>query len=392
MDKKLKIAIIAPPWLSLYPGCYYGIEIVVHNLAAALTKLGHHVELFTVAGSTTDATRRRWYHREDQYKHIHRPYYEVNSIPVSHVLYALNIIRRKGDFDIIHDHNSFIGPAILAYSTDLPPALHTLHEPFTDERKLASGIPDNREMFEQFHYIKNLYFNGVSKSQLKSAPPGLNRRILGVVHNAVDATEYTFSKKKDDYFLMAASMSPDKGQATAAKACRELNERLKLAGTIGGGISTKQQAMRALRTVSTEFRNDKFFLYFKNEVAPHLVPRKIEYIGKISGQAQKKMFSRAKALLFPIDWEEPFGMAVLDALASGTPVVAYKRGAMPEIISHGVNGFLAKDYDEFKMYMKRIDEINPEECRKSVDENFSTLIMAKNYLKLYRRVIKRYQA
>ncbi|HVS79300.1 MAG TPA: glycosyltransferase, partial [Candidatus Saccharimonadales bacterium] len=159
--ERLKIAIIAPPWLSLYPGCYYGIEVVVHNLASALVKQGHHVELFTVGGTRTKVNKIHWYHKEDQYKYIYRPYYEVSSIIISHIQYSLNIIRRQGDFDIIHDHNSYLGPAIMANATDLPPVLHTLHEPFTDRRVLASGIPDNRLMFEQFRSIKNMYFNGV---------------------------------------------------------------------------------------------------------------------------------------------------------------------------------------------------------------------------------------
>jgi hypothetical protein len=172
---KLKIAIIAPPWLSLYPGCYYGIEIVTQNLANSLEKQGHHVELFTVGGSKTNVSRIHWYHEEDQYKHIHRPYYETATIIIAHIQYALNIIRRRGDFDIIHDHNSYLGPAILANATDLPPVLHTLHEPFTDKRILDRGIPDNKLMFEQFRHIDNLYFNGVSKSQLSNAPLAIKR-------------------------------------------------------------------------------------------------------------------------------------------------------------------------------------------------------------------------
>jgi glycosyltransferase involved in cell wall biosynthesis len=283
-----------------------------------------------------------------------------------------------------------VGPAVLAYACDLPPALHTLHEPFTDKRRLASGIPDNRHMFEQFHYIKNLYFNGVSKSQLKSSPSGLKRRILGVVHNAVDPNEYIFSIKKKDFFLTVASMSPDKGQGTAARACAELGLKLKMAGTIGGSIDTPEKMREALAHPTEESKNDKFFNYFKNDVVPYLKKGQIEYLGKVVGKEQKKLYSEAKALLFPIDWEEPFGMSVLDALASGTPIIAFNRGAMPEIIKHGYNGFLADNYEEFKNYMLKVGEISPENCHQSVLDNFSTAVMAKQYEKLYRRVIKRY--
>jgi glycosyltransferase involved in cell wall biosynthesis len=387
-EKRLKVAIIAPPWLSLYPGCYYGIENVVHHLAANLTRRGHHVELFSVGNTKTEVTKLHWYHKADQYKHIHRPYYEVTSISISHLLYSLNIIREAGDFDIIHDHNSFIGPATLAYAADLPPILHTLHEPFTDPRKLAQGIPDNRLMFDQFKNIKNLYFNAVSYKQKSLAPDGLMPRIKGVIYNGVDLDEYIYSDKKEDYFTIVASMSPDKGQATAARAAKELGVKLKMAGTIGGDISTPEEMARELADAKSPLLNDRYFNYFKDEVAPHLIDGQIEYIGKISGDEQKKHFAKAKAFLFPIDWEEPFGMAVIDALASGTPVIAYRRGAMPEIIEHGVNGFLADNYEEFKRYMKRVGEIDPAACRKSAARRFSTEILADNYEALYRQIIE----
>lgn len=386
--RRLKIAIIAPPWLSLYPSCYYGIENVVHHLAANLTKLGHHVELFSVGGTKTDVTKLHWYHKEDQYKHIHRPYYEVTSISISHLLYSLNIIREVGDFDIIHDHNSFMGPAMLAYAADLPPILHTLHEPFTDNRKLAMGIPDNRLMFSQFHSIRNLYFNAVSEKQKSLAPDGLMPRIKGVIYNGVDPSEYIYSDKKEDYFTIVASMSPDKGQATAAKAAQELGIKLKIAGTIGGVISTAEQAKTELNNPNSQLLTDRYFRYFKEKVAPHLVPDRVEYIGKISGEQQKQHFAKAKAFLFPIDWEEPFGMAAVDALASGTPVIAYRRGAMSEIIKHGVNGFLANNYQEFKEYITRVDEIDPAACRRSVENRFTTEILTDNYLALYEQIIE----
>lgn len=390
-NKKLKIAIIAPPWLSLYPGCYYGIENVVHHLATNLTAEGHHVELFSVSGTTTKVSKLHWYHEQDQYQHIHRPWYEVVTIIVSHILYSLNVIREEGDFDIIHDHNSFMGPAMMAYAhSGLPPILHTLHEPFTDERTIKSGIPDNRLMFEQFKKLRHLYFNGVSNSQISAAPEELQRHIKGVVYNAVNLDEYTYSADKEDYFLIVARTSANKGQGTAAKAVNELGLKLKMAGTVGAQISTPKKLEEELANPNTQFMNDVDFRYFKEEVAPYLVKDRIEYLGTVTGMEKQKLFSKAKAFLFPIDWEEPFGMAVIDALASGTPVIGYRRGALPEIIEHGVNGFIANNYTEFKQYIKRIDEIDPAACRESVRQRFSTEIMTQNYVNLYRDIIRRY--
>ncbi|HSX27253.1 MAG TPA: glycosyltransferase, partial [Patescibacteria group bacterium] len=135
------------------------------------------------------------------------------------------------------------------------------------------------------------------------------------------------------------------------------------------------------------YRNDLYFKYFKNEVAPNLIPNQIEYVGTITGKRKQRLFNKAKALLFPIDWEEPFGMAVIEALACGTPVVAYRRGAMPEIIEHGVNGFLADNYREFKRYARQVSDIDPEACRRTVEQKFSADKLAENYTNLYRKII-----
>ena len=386
---KLKIAIIAPPWLKLYPGCFYGIEIMVQNLASSLTQMGHNVVLFSVKGTQTNVTKLLYYHNHEQYEYIHRPYYEAASIIIPHIQFALNTIRKEGDFDIIHDHNSYIGPAILANATDLPPALHTLHEPFTNSRLLRHGIPDTRLMFDQFRHIDNLFFNGVSKSQLVNAPDSIKRRIKGVVYNGVDLNDHIYSDKKDKYFAFVGSLTKEKGIDTAARVCFELGLNLKIAGTIGGGIKSPAQLKRELkRTARRESRTeDPIFHFFRQSVLSYLKPRQIEYLGSVSGRTKKRLFAQARAFLNPIDRDEPFGLSVVDALASGTPVVTYRRGAMPEIIKHGYNGFIADNYQEFKRYVKRVDEINPEDCRNSVIARFSADVMAENYAKLYRRII-----
>jgi glycosyltransferase involved in cell wall biosynthesis len=389
-NEKLKIALIAPPWLSITPRGYFGIENMLHYLTVGLRALGHHVELFTVGTSTSKATKRHWYHIENQYKHIHRPYYHTSSIIISHVLYALNKIKKDGGFDIIHDHNDFIGPAILACANgDFPPILHTIHEPFTNKKLLTKGIPDNRMMYEQFKTIKHMYFNCVSKRQVSEAPDRLKSRLLGFVYNGIDPDDYKFSAKKKDFFLSIGSIKRDKGQATAAKLCNRMGEKLKIAGIISGGITKPSQLKAALANPNNEYRNNEDFRYFVNEVLPELKPKLIEYVGVAMGNKKLRLLSKAKALLSPIEWEEPFGIVSIEALASGTPVITYSKGAMPEIIQHGVNGFLAKNKREFKQYMKRVGEIDPEACKQSVDNIFSSIVMATNYLKLYEKVIKK---
>lgn len=385
--KRLKVAIIAPPWLKLYPGCFYGIELVVHNLATELTKKGHHVELFSVKGTTTKVTKLHYYHNHEQYEYIHRPYYEAASVIIPHIQYALNIIRKANDFDIIHDHNSYIGPAILANAADLPPALHTLHEPFTDKRLLRRGIPDTRLMFDQFRHISNLYFNGISKAQLKTAPEAIKSYIKGVVYNGVDLQDYLYSDLKDKYFAFVGSLTREKGIDTAARVCFELGLKLKIAGTIGGGISSPRQLRRELRRQVRHETEDPIFRFFRQAVVTYLKPRQIEYLGTVSGKEKKLLYANAKAFLNPIDRDEPFGMSVVESLVSGTPVITYNRGAMPEIIRHGYNGFIANNYTEFKRYVQRAGEIKPSNCRKSVEKRFSAEIMAENYADLYRKIV-----
>lgn len=385
----MKIAIIAPPWLSTYPGCYYGIENVIENLTSTLHEKGHEVVLFGVGGSTTEASRRFWYHEEDQYKNIHRPWHQAIPVISSHLLYSLNIIKSHGDFDIIHDHNSFVGPAMMAFAYgNLPPVLHTLHEPFTDERLVEHGIPDNHMLFAELKHAQGMYFNGVSESQLSTAPKDLDHRILDIIPNGVDPEDYIYSDKKEDYFISIGRIGEDKGQGTAAKLCSELGINLKIAGSIGGEINTPKQLKDELSNPSSKSTiYNPYFKYAKNKIVPYLKDGKIEYIGTVFGEKKKKLLSKAKAFLAPIEWEEPFGIAIIDALASGTPVVANNRGAFSEIIEHGVNGFLANNEKEFKQYMQKVDQIDPEACRKSVEDKFSASTMTDRYLELYEKVI-----
>lgn len=388
----MKIAMIAPPWLRTYPGCYYGIENYIEDLTSTLYEMGHEVVLFGVGGSTTEASKLYYYHDDAQYKNIHRAWYEAVPVISAHILYSLNVIVSHGDFDIIHDNNSFVGPSMMAFAYgNLPPVLHTLHEPFTNPRLAKRGIPDNHMLFEELKHAKGMYFNGISESQLSLAPKDLDSRILEVIPNGVDLGNYTFRAKKEDYFLTLGRVSPDKGQAIAARVCSDLKYPYKMAGTIGGEISTPEVASEELKNpTELSLENNPDFEYFRNEIVPYLKKGKIEYLGAVYGSKKRSLLSKAKACLAPIAWDEPFGISVIDALASGTPVVAYARGAFPEIIEHGRNGFLANNENEFHEYVQRVDEIDPYECRKSVEENFSAQVMAERYTKLYKRIIDLY--
>jgi glycosyltransferase involved in cell wall biosynthesis len=389
---KLRVAIIAPPWLALPVEGYGGIELVLEGLINGLRKLDVDVEVFgnghhKMRGVTTHAL-----YKKEQFEHIHRPNYETLPILLAHMQFALNKIEADGKFDIIHDHNTFIGTEILSLFTRIkgvPPAVHTFHgPPFSNQAMLDQDIPDNRLMFEQLTNLGNLYFVGISNTLVEKAPKAIQPHILPAVYNAIDLDIFPFIPYKKDYFITLARFSPDKGQHIAAMASAKLKKRLRMAGTVSG-IGSSRKLLLELSNPLSNYRSTAEFKYYSDKILPQVIRHpKITYSGNLSGSRKMKFIAEAKALLFPIQWEEPFGMAVIEALACGTPVVAMNRGAMPEIIEHGVTGFLANNEDEFVEYMKRVDEIDPEACRRSVEEKFSADAMAQAYLDRYYEVLK----
>jgi glycosyltransferase involved in cell wall biosynthesis len=390
MNKNLRVAMIAPPWLPIPPSGYGGVENVLNALVPALRRLGVEVVLFTVGDSRLEADAKYAVYQTGQYADIHKPSYDSLAIYAAHLLKALEVIRQDNNFDVIHDHNTCVGPLVFAFAGEcLPPAIHTIHNPpFTADDNL-SDMPDNRPMWRQLAVTaQRLHLVSISQAMHNAAPKEIEKLLLPPVHNAVVLEDFPFVEKKSDYFITLARFHPQKGQHVAIKACLELGARLRMAGNIGD-ITTKRKLMLELANPLSPYRSLTDFRYYSDMIYPQTVgDAAIDYIGEVSGQHKLDFISHARALLFPIQWEEPFGMAPLEALACGTPVVAMARGAMPEIIQHGVNGFLAQNEKEFIDYTSRVGEIDPAACRKSVEEGFSAEIMAKRYLEHYKTVIK----
>lgn len=391
---KLRVAMIAPPWLSIPPKGYGGIEAVIYSLAKELKKLDVDVELFSIKESKIRGIKNHYLYRTEQYSDIHKPTYESITINFAHLQFALNYIQKDGAFDIIHDHNGFVGPAVLAYATGhsgIPPVVHTIHgPPFSNKQTLTGGIPDNAPFWTQLGKSKlPIHFIPISETLKNQAPKAMKHQMMAAVHNAVNVRDYAFGnrRKKKNYFLTLARFSADKGQHVAAKLCSELGVPLWMAGTVAG-IDTNRKLLLEFANPMSNFRNNADFRYYSDHVLEYTIDNEdIKFIGNIGGKRKQTVLANARALLFPINWEEPFGMAVIEALASGTPVVAMRRGAMPEIIEHGVNGFLADTISEFKTYMQRVDEIDPYVCRQSIIKKFSAELMAKRYLNRYQTAL-----
>jgi glycosyltransferase involved in cell wall biosynthesis len=390
---RLRVAIIAPPWLALPIKGYGGIELVLDGLIDGLRKLDVEVEVFANGEHKTRGVKTHSLYKTEQFKEIHRPGYETLPIMAAHMQFALTKIKEDGGFDIIHDHNGYIGPQLLAWASadpDIPPIVHTHHgPPFSTKEMLAQGLPDNRPYWEQMaQHMGRAYIIGISDALMRPAPRALEPHILPSVYNAIDVSHFPFVADKKNYFITLARFTHDKGQHIAVKLAAKTKSRLRMAGTVAG-IESNRKLLLELANPMSHYRNMAEFRYYSDHILSYTLRYpKITFSGNLKGSRKNKFISEAKALLFPIDWEEPFGMAVIEALACGTPVIAMNRGAMPEIIEHGVNGFLADNEAEFLEYMGRIDEIDPAVCRQSVIDKFSKDVMAESYLNRYEQAIK----
>lgn len=395
----LRVAMIAPPWLAMPVEGYAGLERVIEALVKGLIRKGVEVEIFGIKGKSLYGAKVHGITEKEQFGSILRPMYDYSlAVPCAHVLKSLRKIKEDGNFDIIHDHNYFVGPSILSYAAGVdgvPPAIHTIHGPqLTTSKMLKEGVFDNRNYWKELRGSKGLFTVPISDAMKQIMPKELGRTMLNTVHNAVDVSTLPFvgHEGKKRYFITLARFTHDKGQHIAAKICARRGYRLRMAGTVAT-LGSARKLMFEVANPLSSYRSDEDFKYYSDKVLPYILRSPlVTYSGEIGGKQKLKFISEAKALLFPIQWDEPFGMSVIEALACGTPVIAMNRGAMPEIIEHGVTGFLANNEEEFAEYMKRIDEIDPQACRKAVEAKFSDDRMTARYIERYEEAIKRVQA
>lgn len=392
---KLRVAVVAPPWLPLPVKGYGGIELVIEGLIGGLRKQGVEVELFANGATKMRGVKTHSLYKSEQFGHIYEPFYESYPIVEAQLMYAYNKIIEDGKFDIIHCHVPHVGPSFWSLASQnrkLPPILGTFHgPPFTMNTDHAIGSTYNTQDLEQIVDFNGYYAVCISDAMTATAPANILPRMLPAVHNAVDPYDFPFVQDKKSYFITLARFAPYKGQHIAVRGAVKLKKRLRMAGIVAD-ITTSRRLLIELANPLSPYRSDPQFRYYSDKILPSVLRhRNITYSGNLSGKAKLKFLSEAKALLFPIEWDEPFGMSVIEALACGTPVIAMNRGAMPEIIEHGVTGFLANNEEEFIEYMQRIDEINPKACRRSARERFSAEAMAKEYIARYKEVIKRHK-
>lgn len=337
----MRVLQIAPPWFAVPPSAYGGIESVVALLADGLVEAGHQVTMLASGGSRTRATLRTVYDQPPS------AFLGDVAMELGHVLDAY---LDPGDVDIVHDHSGLIGPALGAMRGDLP-VVHTLHGPWTDA---------NRRIYHRLS--DRLHLVAISHDQARRSPRGV--RLAGVVHNAIDLAAHPFQADKEDFLLWVGRASREKGPEVACKVARRLGKPLVMA------MKVNEAAEHA---------------YYRDVVEPAMDGVDVELLRNVGLPLKAELMGRAACVLFPIQWPEPFGLVMIEAMACGTPVVAYANGAAPEVIVDGVTGFVVPegDIDGLGAAVRATTQLDPRDCRTHVETNFSPKRMVEGYLEVY---------
>lgn len=337
---------VAPPWFPVPPGGYGGIEAIVHLLARGLRGLGHEVTVFAAAGSGQE-------HRavtlagSDWGIDLGMPNQRIREATYQ-VRVFRELARRSADFDVVHLHNEYAGMAAACLGGGDLAYLATVHGGINEAVLSFLGEIDREVEL-------------VAISQAQRAAAG-DIRWNSVVHNAVSSDGLVFRAQKDDYLLQLARVTPEKGQQTAIEVAARVGLPLVLAGKVDrDGVSQR---------------------YFDQHIQPRL-GRGVRWLEDVSGEQKAELIAGAAAMLYPIEWEEPFGLAMVEAMISGTPVLAFARGAAREIVESGVTGFLARDVDEMVSLVPAARQIDPTACAGRASDRFSAERMARGYEAAY---------
>ncbi len=378
----MKVLVNAGPWLGVPPRDYGGIENVLATLIPELRRRGVQVVLATVRSSSLPVDERLAVYDEPQFPHLQRPYNRVMGIAHAHLQLVVRELRGRSDIDLVHDHLEAAGPTVLsAMGGDTPPVLHTLHW----------DLHKHPELYEAFDGGGRVFVNGVSASQLARAPEALRRHSLGHVHLATPLAEGADRRpvpRKRDHVVVLGRITRFKGQHIAARLAHKAGVSLILAGPVGP-YHEPGPLHRALACSSEDHNPD--VLYWRDQVADHVDGDRVRWVGSLSGRARDELVATARATLFPIQWEEPGGTAVVESLALGTPVVGFRRGCLPELVDEGRTGLLADsdDEDQLTVCLRRAGGLDVGECRSAAARRFTPAVMAERYLRLYEIVLGR---
>jgi glycosyltransferase involved in cell wall biosynthesis len=342
----MKIAEIAPPWIALPPTGYGGIELVVSLLASGLQERGHSVSLFAADGSHSEA---------DVISPLPPAGTELIGDPWFEAYHAVVAHLRADEFDIVHDH-TFLGPALAAMRDGVPPVVHTLHGPW-DER--ARGYYD-------------LVHDGTHLVAISSSQRAANGsvRYAATIPNGIDVDQYPLGEgPRDDFLVYIGRSNADKAPERAVEVAHRSGRPIKL-------------IVKRAEPAEQE--------HWERHVEPRLDGTE-EILDDVDHETKVDLLQRGHAFVFPIQWEEPFGLVMIEAMACGMPVVAAPRGAASEIVVDGETGYLREDLDEIADAVAKADQISPQACRGRVEEHFSAEAMVSRYDDLFKRIDRRQQ-
>jgi glycosyltransferase involved in cell wall biosynthesis len=337
---RMKIALIAPPWLPIPPPAYGGTEAVVDRLARGFAEAGHDVLLLASGDSTCPVPTASVIDTAES---------DRMGAAVPELRHVIHAYERAADYDVVHDH-TVMGPVYASGKSGGPLVVTTNHGPFNDElsdiyRSIGGRIP----------------IIAISHSQAATA---VDVPIAGVIHHGIDTEAFPFGAGDGGYLLFLGRMVPEKGARRAALIAQ-------LAGVP--------------LLIAAKMREPLELQFYEEQVKP-LLGNGVEYIGEVANGERLELLRGARALLNPIRWPEPFGLVMIEALACGTPVLTFAEGAAPEIVDDGVTGFVCDDEAAMVRAISKIDSLDRRACRAAAETRFSTARMVRDHLELFGRL------
>ena len=343
VPQKLRIAQVSPLFESVPPKLYGGTERIVSCLTEALVRAGHDVTLFASDDSFTSARHERAGHSALRLNSIKEPL-------VPHLVMFERVRKLRNEFDIVHFHTEYMQFGLAAHLG--VPCVSTLHG--------RLDLPEYQHLFSAFNKL-----NLVSISMHQRRPIPTANFAANVPHG-IDIERLKFTPGPGAYLAFLGRIAPEKGVEHAVEIARRTGMHLRIAAKI-----------EPLENV------------YYQRVKPLFDEPFVEFIGEISDREKSEFLGEAAALVFPITWPEPFGLVMIEALACGTPVVAFRNGSVPEVIRHGETGFIVNDVDGACEAVRSIHKISRETCRKDALQRFSSGRMAEDYVGVYRRILNR---
>ncbi|MBW4624601.1 MAG: glycosyltransferase [Brasilonema octagenarum HA4186-MV1] len=339
----MKIAQVAPLWERVPPPTYGGIELVVSRLTDELVRRGHDVTLFASGDSQTLAKLQAVYPRALRLDP------NVKEYGVYEMLELSQVYEIAKEFDIIHSHMGITALPLASFVQT--PTVHTVHSSFTT---------DNQNLY--IHHNQQAYVS------ISNAQRQINLNYVNTVYNGIDLEDYPFvaQHQQPPYLAFLGRFAPEKGPQHAIAIAKKAGWPLKMAGKVD--------------VVDSEF--------FEQEIAPQIDGEQIQYLGEIDHAQKVKLLGNAAITLFPIAWQEPFGLVMTESMATGTPVIALNLGSVPEVIDHGVSGFVCQTYDEMAAMIPAALELNRQTCREHVENKFSVSQMVDGYEAVYKKIIQ----